>query len=153
MLPYGIQKIISGGQTGADRAALDWAMEHGIPHGGWCPKGRRAEDGHIPEKYRLQETPSADYSERTEKNVMDSDATVIFTEVPVLSGGSLLTAQMADRHQKPWIRVNRTVDAVQRLVDFLLIHQPQVLNVAGPRLSQDLDIGKWVKEALDACLA
>ena len=72
-------KIVSGGQTGADRAALDWAIDHGTAHGGWCPRGRRAEDGAIPARYLLNETPSARYEERTEWNVRDSDGTVIPT--------------------------------------------------------------------------
>jgi hypothetical protein len=68
--------IISGGQTGADRAALDWALEHDVPCGGWCPKGRNAEDGPIDPKYPLKETPSASYIQRTEWNVRDSEATI-----------------------------------------------------------------------------
>ncbi len=72
-------KIISGGQTGADRAALDWAIRNGIPHGGWCPKGRKAEDGPIEAKYQLQETPSSKYLQRTDWNARDSDGTVIFS--------------------------------------------------------------------------
>ncbi len=62
-------KIVSGGQTGADRAALDFAIAHGIPQGGWCPKGRKAEDGPIPDRYQLKETPSDNYAQRTEWNV------------------------------------------------------------------------------------
>jgi len=74
-----LDKIISGGQTGADRAGLDAAMELNIPIGGWCPKGRKAEDGPIADKYPLQETTSGDYRVRTEKNVKDSEGTIIFT--------------------------------------------------------------------------
>ena len=74
-----LKKIISGGQTGADRAGLDVALDAGFPCGGWCPKGRKAEDGRIPDKYPLTETGSADYLKRTEKNVVDADGTVIFT--------------------------------------------------------------------------
>lgn len=80
-------KILSGGQTGTDRAALDWAIAHGIPHGGWCPKGRKAEDGPIDGRYQLQETPSSSYVERTEWNVRDSDGTVVFSIAAVLTGG------------------------------------------------------------------
>jgi hypothetical protein len=79
-------KIISGGQTGVDRAALDAALALNIPCGGWCPKGRKAEDGPIPERYPLQETSSADYRVRTEKNVTDSDGTLILTRGPVTGG-------------------------------------------------------------------
>lgn len=80
--PSGVERIISGGQTGADRAGLDVAIRHGIPHGGWCPKGRRAETGRVPAKYRLKETPRPTYIQRTEWNVRDSDGTAIFTIRP-----------------------------------------------------------------------
>ena len=144
------EKIISGGQTGADRAALDWAIENHVTHGGWCPKGRKAEDGRIPEKYRLRETPSADYAERTEMNVRDSDATVIFTETPELVGGSLLTAHMAAKHRKAWVQVPRGGEGLRLFLEFLSFHKPKVLNVAGLRASQAPDIAGWVRMALDA---
>src|SRR5687768_1765349 len=82
----GTLKIISGGQTGADRAALDFAIAHGLGHGGWCPRGRRAEDGPIPDRYRLRETAEADYAVRTRENVMDSDATLIFSVAKAIRG-------------------------------------------------------------------
>ena len=91
-------RIVSGGQTGADRAALDWAISNDIPHGGWCPAGRLAEDGAIDSRYNLQETPKADYLQRTEWNVRDSDATVIFSIKPDLMGGSLATQKLAEKH-------------------------------------------------------
>ena len=90
-----LDKIISGGQTGADRAALDWAIEHSISHGGWCPKGRMAENGKIDSRYQLEETPSQDYAQRTQWNVRDSDATLIFSIGQNLLGGSLLTKNFA----------------------------------------------------------
>ena len=93
--------IVSGGQTGADRAALDWALKHNVPCGGWCPKGRKAEDGPIDSKYPLKETPSASYLQRTEWNVRDSDATVLFSIQPTLSGGSKRTMEFAMAHKKP----------------------------------------------------
>ncbi|MCD6446738.1 MAG: putative molybdenum carrier protein, partial [Candidatus Marinimicrobia bacterium] len=83
-------KIISGGQTGADRAGLDAAMELNIPVGGWCPKGRKSEDGPIDNKYPLQETTSGDYRVRTERNVKESDGTLIFT-LGKPTGGTALT--------------------------------------------------------------
>src|SRR5437870_5407187 len=83
-----IAKIVSGGQTGADRAAFDWAIANNIPHGGWCPRGRLAEDGIIPDFYRMQETVSTEYVVRTERNVTESDGTVIFTIGKALTGGS-----------------------------------------------------------------
>src|SRR5215468_6345391 len=88
-----VPKIISGGQTGADRAALDWALSHNVPCGGWCPKGREAEDGKIEAKYPLREPPSDSYLQRTEWNVRDSDATVVFSINPILSGGSKKTLE------------------------------------------------------------
>ena len=94
-------KIVSGGQTGADRTALDWAMAHNVPCGGWCPKRRKAEDGPIDPKYPLKETPSASYLQRTEWNVRDSDATVLFSIEPALTGGSLKTVDFARKHKKP----------------------------------------------------
>ena len=99
MLP--IAKIASGGQTGADRAGLDFAIEHGIPHGGWCPKGRLAEDGPIDARYDLKETPSSNYLQRTEWNARDADGTVVFSIGPTLSGGSKKTVSLAHKHGKP----------------------------------------------------
>ncbi len=96
-----IQKIISRGQTGADRAALDWAIAHGIPHGGWCPAGRRAEDGVIPERYYLRETPARRYQQRTQWNVRDSDATLIISLSAELIGGSLATGEWANKMNRP----------------------------------------------------
>lgn len=149
---YPIEKIISGGQTGADREALDWAIRHHLPRGGWCPKGRKAEDGRIPDKYLLQETPSADYAERTEMNVRDSDATALFTVFPNMTGGSLLTAQLAAKHRKAWIHLPWGGDGIRLFREFLDFHRPKILNVAGPRLSQAPEIGIWVRMALDNAL-
>jgi hypothetical protein len=109
-----IQKIVSGGQTGADRAALDYAIAIGIPHGGWCPKGRKAEDGLIGPGYALAETPRADYLQRTEWNVRDTDGTVIFTVAAKLTGGSKRTAEFAARHSKPVIHLSQEADGDRR---------------------------------------
>jgi hypothetical protein len=98
-----IRKIISGGQTGADSGALEFAIWHKIPHGGWCPKGRLCENGTIDPRYQLTETSTKNYPQRTEKNVLDSDGTVIFTISPNLNGGSKKTAALAAKHHKPWI--------------------------------------------------
>lgn len=100
-----IIKIISGGQTGADRGGLEAAIHCGIVHGGWCPKGRRAEDGGIPERYTLQETGTSTYLERTEQNTIDADATIVFTEGKP-TGSCLRTIAFAQRHKKPWYAVN-----------------------------------------------
>ena len=93
-------KIISGGQTGVDRAALDVAKALAIPCGGWCPRGRKAEDGIIDARYNLQETPSQNYAQRTEWNVRDADATLIIYQQP-LEGGTLLTKEYAEKKGKP----------------------------------------------------
>lgn len=98
-----ICKIVSGGQTGADRAALDVALKYDFPHGGWCPKGRKAEDGPISWDYALVESPSGNYLQRTEWNSRDTDGTVIFTMSPVVTGGSKRTVDFAQKHTKPWL--------------------------------------------------
>ena len=103
-----ITKLICGGQTGADTAALDVALRHAFPHGGWCPKGRKSEDGPIPLRYLLTETPSASYLQRTEWNVRDTDGTVVFPLASTVTGGSLRTIDFAKKHEKPWIHINRT---------------------------------------------
>jgi hypothetical protein len=145
--------IVSGGQTGADRAALDWALAHGVNCGGWCPKGRLAEDGPIDLKYPLKETPSESYSERTEWNVRDSDATVIFSITPELSGGSKETLELAHKHYKPSLHVHsRLRDVVDQLSTFLKKNNVKVLNVAGPRSSHEPAIGGYVQSLLDEVL-
>ena len=100
-----ITQLISGGQTGADRGGLEAALYCKVPHGGWCPKGRLAEDGPIPDKYNLQEMTNKDYLKRTEANVVDSDATVVFT-YGLPSGGSLRTVEFARKHGKPYEQVD-----------------------------------------------
>ena len=100
-----LQKIISGGQTGADRAALDVAIELDIPHGGWIPKGRKTEDGVLQDKYQLEEMPTTSYPKRTEKNVLDSDGTLIVSHGK-LTGGSALTLKMAKKHGRPYLHVD-----------------------------------------------
>jgi hypothetical protein len=147
-------KIISGGQTGADRAALDWAIAHDIEHGGWCPRGRRAENGIIPLRYRLVETPSSDYAQRTLWNVRDSDATVLFSGAPVLNGGSLYTKEVAQQLHRPWLHLHGPEDeAARSFREFLALHDVAVLNVAGPRASNQPDIGRYVTVVLDTALA
>ena len=106
-----IEKIVSGGQTGADRAGLDWAMARGIEHQGWCPAGRKAEDGAIPSEYRLRETGSGNYLVRTRWNVRDSDATAIFSIKSTLTGGSLATQRYARTMGKPCIHIARDAAA------------------------------------------
>ena len=129
-------QIISGGQTGVDRAALDAAIELGIPHGGWCPRGRTAEDGIIPDGYRLRETKSPGYAERTERNVLDGDATLILYRGR-LSGGTQLTAQLAEQHGRPCLLVDLDAPPSRdEVCRWLEDHAVETLNVAGPRESQ-----------------
>jgi len=143
--------LVSGGQTGADRAALDWAIEHGVRHGGWCPKGRKTEDGVLPERYRLQETPAAAYLQRTEWNVRDSDATLVFTLDDRLDGGSKRTAAFADSLGKPWLHVRPGVHP-KYVARFLTRHAVQVLNVAGKRESSAPGIGELVRQVLSQAI-
>jgi hypothetical protein len=145
------EKIISGGQTGADRAGLDFAIAHGIPHGGWCPRGRLAEDQIIPPHYQLRETHGADSLQRTEWNVRDSDGTVIFSCKTHLSGGSRRTAEFAALQQKPWLHLSRDAEdeAVSELKKFLESHPIRILNVAGPRASEEPEIGDFVRQVLE----
>ena len=98
-------KIVAGGQTGVDRAALEWALANGIPHGGWCPKGRKAEDGVIPPQFQLRETGSDNYSIRTRRNVRDSGGTVIFSKSADLTGGTKETAEFAKEIGKPLLKL------------------------------------------------
>ena len=135
-----IEKIISGGQTGADRAALDGAIEYGIPHGGWVPKGRMTETGRLPEKYVMQETTSISYAERTEMNVVDSDATLLLSHGKV-AGGSAFTLDMARKHRKPCLPMDLASleedKAAEVIINWVGARGIKVLNVAGPRASED----------------
>jgi hypothetical protein len=147
-----VPKIVSGGQTGADRAALDFAIERGIPHGGWCPKGRWAEDGPIDARYHLQETPSANTVQRTEWNARDSDGTVVFSIAEVLTGGCKETVELARKHGKPVLhlcKANGVSVAELALRRFIAEHGITVLNVAGPRASKEPEVGDFVREVLD----
>jgi hypothetical protein len=132
-----VSKIISGGQTGVDRAALDVAMELDIPCGGWCPKGRRAEDGPISEHYPLEETPSTSYPERTECNIRDSDGTLVLT-LGRPDGGTALTIGLTRRLKKPCKIVKLSDEPeVEAVRTWLQAKQIQMLNVAGPRESEN----------------
>ncbi len=129
-------RIISGGQTGVDRAALDVAAQLGIARGGWCPKGRLAEDGALDVSYPLEETPSPAYEQRTMWNVRDADATLIVTSGAPLSGGTRYTKTLAEGLRKPHLVV--TLDEQGSLAitaEWLRRHDVRVLNVAGPRES------------------
>jgi hypothetical protein len=139
-----IRKIISGGQTGADRAALDAARELGVTTGGWVPKGRRAEDGSIPDRYLgLRETPGDDYETRTRWNVHEADATLILSHGP-LTGGSKLTELIARELRKAVLHVDLSTMSADGAVDairaWLAGVAGETLNVAGPRASGDAAI-------------
>lgn len=143
--------VISGGQTGADRAALDAAIACGVPHGGWCPQGRLAEDDRISLKYNLQEMDSSDYPSRTRANIEASDVTLIYSRGP-LTGGSLLTKQLAEKTGKPCIHIDLLVTPGRRADEDLAtmgFPAEQIsLNVAGPRASNDPEIYAAVYEAV-----
>lgn len=153
--PEGIQMIWSGGQTGVDRAALDWAIENHIPHGGWCPKGRSAEDGIIPGHYHLRETPQEDYEERARWNVEDSDVTLIIVSRLPVAGGTALTEECAREANKPVLvlRADQGMEECRhRFEEWIRRHRPCVLNVAGPRASESAEIGTRVGDVLDSLL-
>ena len=151
MFSHRLTKIISGGQTGADQAALDAAIETGIPHGGWIPKGRLTESGHLSEHYNLQEMPTKDYLKRTKKNVLDSDGTVVFSHGD-LTGGSKRTVDFAVELGKPWLHINldknSPEEATRTLIAWIRMHNISVLNVAGSRASKDSKIYERVKRVL-----
>ncbi len=167
-----VSKIVSGGQTGADRGGLDAAIELGVPHGGWCPKNRKAEDGTIPAKYILNEMPSADYLKRTEQNVIDSDATVIFTYGKP-TGGSKRTVDFCKKHSKLYLCLDLSIMLDTRAADKLLaflenqhggmlllpvermpkVPENPVLNIAGSRESKAPGIQLRVKNVIVLALS
>jgi len=148
-----IRKIISGGQTGVDQAALDVAIKLGVTHGGRIPKGRRTENGPLPQKYRLRETRSSNYAVRTERNVQDADATLIISHGP-LTGGSEYTREMAVKHDRLWIHIDlnqmAAFQAASTINQWILQHKIEVLNVAGPRASKEPTIHKEVSDILES---
>ena len=131
-----LHKLISGGQTGVDRAALDVGLALGLAVGGWCPKGRRAEDGQIPARYPLTTTPERNYQTRTRRNIEDSDGTLILNQ-GALDGGTALTAAHARQIGKPCLVV-ALEEGIEPATfrDWLAAHLIAVLNVAGPRESK-----------------
>jgi hypothetical protein len=147
-----IEKIVSGGQTGVDRAALDAAIALGVPHGGWLPRGRRAEDGPLPDTYQLKEMDSALYKDRTLQNVIDSDGTLIIARGP-LTGGSIITLKAAKANDKPCLHINLKNTpaflATSKIVEWLLDFNIKTLNVAGPRASKDPSIYNDAKKIIE----
>jgi hypothetical protein len=148
-----LRKIISGGQTGADRAGLDFAIETGLEYGGYVPKGRKAEDGRIDDRYNnLVELTTSSYPARTRRNIEKSDGTLIFSLERVLSGGTKLTLELANKLEKPVFHIYRkerisTPDSlrldIQALTDFLCSNKIEILNVAGPRESKEPGVYEW----------
>ena len=148
-----IRKIISGGQTGVDRAALDVAIKLAVAHGGWIPKGRITESGPLPDNYNLKETRSSSYSDRTEKNVLDSDGTLIISRGS-LTGGSAYTREMASRHNRPWLHIDleqmAAFQAANAINQWVLQNKVEILNVAGPRASKDPTVYKDTVNILES---
>ena len=147
-----IKRIISGGQTGADRAALDFAIKMDLPHGGWVPKGRLAEDGPIPARYNLKEMPTKNFPKRTERNVKKADGTLIVSHgKPTL--GSDLTRKMAIKHNKPNLHIdlNETsiFEAAEQIIQWVMENRIEVLNIAGSKASKDPKIYRAVFELLE----
>lgn len=150
-----VKRMVSGGQTGADRAALDFAIEHGIEHGGWCPKGWSAEDGRIPKKYQLQEMPGRGYRQRTKRNVIDSDGTLILN-LGELEGGSLATLRFAEKFNKTHLVVQLDggvrKEETELVLSWLRRSPVNILNVAGPRESKRPEIYRLTYELMASLL-
>lgn len=146
-----LKKIISGGQTGADQAALDAAIKWNIPYGGWVPKGRLTEAGRLSDKYRMKEMPTESYPARTERNVIDSDGSLIISHGP-LSNGSKYTKEMALKNNRPYLHIdlNETdvVNAARLAYNWIIDLKIQTLNVAGSRASNDPSIYQAVTHVL-----
>ncbi len=147
-----IKEIVSGGQTGVDRAALDVAVEYKIEHSGWCPHGRKAEDGVIPAKYHLREAPAptceekvdldAIYKKRTELNAKDSDGTLVIVEGSPI-GGTLYTIEMTEKHKKPYFVLNLLINQnITDVAKWIVKNNIHKINIAGPRASQTVGIYK-----------
>lgn len=149
-----LRKIISGGQTGVDRGALLAAIDHGVNHGGWCPQGRRAEDGAIDQKFELRESPTREYAERTELNVMDSDGTLILFRHEI-SGGTKLTRRLARKYRRPLLEIElstETNENLKAILSWIESHQIHTLNIAGPRESGEPGIQKVTQKIVAALL-
>jgi hypothetical protein len=150
-----ITKIISGGQTGADRAALDAAIEYGVPHGGWIPKGRRTENGRLPDRYILQETGNIGYPQRTELNILDSDGTLVLSHGKLI-GGSALTQKLAKKHRRSCLHIDldeiTQYKAVEIIKSWIDVKEIEIMNVAGSRGSKDPLIYDAVKDIIKSVL-
>lgn len=150
MPKYALAMLISGGQTGVDRAGLDFARQIGMPSAGWCPKGRRAEDGCIPAGYPLRETSAELYQQRTRLNVRDSDATLIITDCNRISRGTALTVRYAVKLGRPCLVVDIGQYELNAIYDWLKKNRPLILNIAGPRLSESPESTFHARKILQA---
>jgi len=149
-----LEKVVSGGQTGVDRAGLDAAMAAGILVGGWCPRGKLAEDRRVPDRYPLTETPRRLYAQRTEWNVRDSDATLILNVGPTLSGGTAITALAVARLGKPSLVVDLDRPPEPAAIRaWLAARGVRILNVAGPRESKAQGVHARARTFLAALFA
>lgn len=142
-----LRKIISGGQSGVDRAALDAALAAGLELGGWCPKGRRAEDGPIADCYPLTETGCESYAKRTRWNVRDSDATLILCDTEP-AGGTALTIEYCRQLNKPFLICSPASASPDEPLEWITRHKLKILNVAGPRESSDIPVYAAAREFL-----
>ena len=153
------KKIISGAQTGADRAGLDFAIDNDIPHGGWVPKGRIAEDGKVPKKYKVKEHKSDKYPPRTAANIHDSDGTIIFFKSPNMGRGCSLTYKLCHSMHKPCLTIDINEATLMRsgkihptmvgmITNWIDCIKPKVLNIAGGRESKSPGMHKIVKAIL-----
>jgi len=150
-----IRKIISGGQIGADQAALDVAIKLGFPHGGWIQKGRKTQSGILPEKYKLKELPTAGFKQRIEQNVIDSDGTVIISHGEP-TGGADYSRKMTEKHHRPCLRVdlkeNSTFVIASKINTWVLENNIEVLNVTGSRVSEDSTIYKDTLDIVEGAI-
>ena len=148
-----LKKIISGGQIGAEQAALDVALKLDIPHGGWIQKGRRTQNWSLPEKYKLKEMSTASYKKRIEQNVIDSDGTLIISHGE-LTGGSICSREMTLKHQRPLLHVDlnqiNTIPAAKLINAWITLKPIEILNVTGSLASEDARIYKTTIEILES---
>ena len=148
--------VVSGGQTGVDRGALDAALQAGVPCGGWCPADCMAEDGVIDARYGLVPLPQGGYADRTRRNVVDSDATLIlyFGEI---EGGTALTADCCRRQGRPLLLIDALAmnpeQAAELARDFVVRNKVQRLNVAGPRASKTPAAHAYARNTVSQLLA
>ena len=145
-----IKKIISGGQSGAEQAALDAAIDFHIPHGGWIPKGRIAEKNPLPAKYKLQEMPPSSQLDETEQNVVDSDGTLIISQGTFIENVDDIF-KTVKKHRRPWIHIDLNItaplDAVLKIRSWIIEETVEVLNVEGASAGEAPQLYEKTKEA------